>query len=172
MANKYTKTLVLKTTGGDVTLVGGKAQAVQNRLDNDARFIHFTNPNNEHQEDYYNIKSSACGACLFATVTSGVTTVADKVCEEALMACAPEITSITPATAGTAGGETITLKVTHIDTAAIVLVGGAVVAGTVNVAAGTITFTAPAHAAGAVLVSVVDGGKQSNEVTLTYAAAS
>ena len=84
MATGYTKTLVLKTTDGDVTLTGGKAQALQNRLDNDARFIHFTNADNDAEEDYYNIVSASCGACLFATVTSGTKTVADADCEEAL----------------------------------------------------------------------------------------
>lgn len=84
MATGYTKTLVLKTTDGDVTVEGGKAQALQNRLDNDARFIHFTDPTDEHKENYYNIVSASCGACLFATVTSGTKTVADADCEEAL----------------------------------------------------------------------------------------
>ena len=36
MATGYTKTLVLKTTDGDVTVEGGKAQALQNRLIIDA----------------------------------------------------------------------------------------------------------------------------------------
>ena len=84
MATGYTKTLVLKTTDGDVTVEGGKAQALQNRLDNDARFIHFTDPADEKVENYYNIVSASCGACLFATVTSGTKTVADAECEEAL----------------------------------------------------------------------------------------
>lgn len=169
MATKYTKTLVLKTTdGADVTLTGGKAQALQNRLDNDARFIHFTDPSDEATENYYNIVSASCGACLFATVTSGSTTTADKECEEALMACAPAITAIAPATASTAGGDTIVLTAEHFDSATILLVDGAVVAATLGVDAGTVTFTAPAHAEGEVEVSIVAGGKQSNEVTLTY----
>ena len=84
MATGYTKTLVLKTTDGDVTVEGAKAQALQNRLDNDARFIHFTDPSDEKTENYYNIVSASCGACLFATVTSGTKTVADADCEEAL----------------------------------------------------------------------------------------
>lgn len=167
MATKYTKTLVLKTTdGADVTLTGGKAHALQNRLDNDARFIHFTDPSDSAVENYYNIVSASCGACLFAVVTSGTTTAADKECEEALMACAPVITAIAPATAAIAGGDSIVLSVENFDAAAIVLVDGAVVAATAG--DGTLTFTAPAHAAGEVKVSVVSGGKQSNEVVLTY----
>ena len=90
MATGYTKTLVLKTTDGDVTVTGAKAQALQNRLDNDARFIHFTDPSNSTKENYYNIVSTSCGACLFATVTSGTKTVADAACEEQLKNCEEE----------------------------------------------------------------------------------
>lgn len=90
MATGYTKTLVLKTTDGDVTVTGAKAQALQNRLDNDARFIHFTDPSNSTKENYYNIVSASCGACLFATVTSGTKTVADAACEEQLKNCEEE----------------------------------------------------------------------------------
>lgn len=84
MATGYTKTLVLKTTDGDRTFQGGKAQALQNRLDNDARFFHATSVEDPKVEEYFNITSAACGACLFATVTSGKKTVADVECEEKL----------------------------------------------------------------------------------------
>lgn len=168
MANQYTKTVVLKTSAGDVTVTGTKALSIQSYLDNDPRFIHFTNGSNDKQEDYYNLASASCGACLFATVTSGVTTVSDLTCEESLNPCAPEITAITPNSVALAGGEVV-LTANNFDESVVVVVNDAVVEATPNVAEGKITFTAPAGTAGKVNVWLLGNGKQSNIVELTYA---
>lgn len=68
---KYTKTLTLKTDDGDVELKGGRAYAIQRQLDDNGQLIHFTNPENEKQTDYYKINGGSCKFCLVATVLAG-----------------------------------------------------------------------------------------------------
>lgn len=67
----YTKTLTLKTSDGDVTFTGGRAYAIQRQLDDNGGLIHFTNPSDDTQTDYYKIDGVSCQACLVATVTAG-----------------------------------------------------------------------------------------------------
>lgn len=85
MATKqYTKTLVLKTSTGDITLTAGRAYAVQRQLDDNGELIHFTNEENEKQTDYYKVNGVSCQFCLVATVTAGETTGEDLTCEDEL----------------------------------------------------------------------------------------
>lgn len=84
MATGYTKTLVLKTSDGDVTFTGGRAYAIQRQLDDNGELIHFTNPENDTQIDYYKVNGVSCQFCLVATVTAGTKEVEDPTCEDAL----------------------------------------------------------------------------------------
>jgi len=117
------------------------------------------------------LHSAACGACLFASVASGTTTTPDATCEESLTVnCVPVISSISPATAAVAGGDVITLQLNNNPenlNDVSVTVDGSNVAATVT--GSTVTFTAPAHAAGAVNVVVTANGQTSEPVVLTYA---
>lgn len=88
MAKSYTKTLVLKTAAGDVTLTGGRAYAVQRQLDDNGELIHFTNPDNAKQTDYYKVNGVSCQFCIVATVTAGDATIADTQPEETFGVCA------------------------------------------------------------------------------------
>ena len=83
MATGYTKTLVLKTSSGDVTFTGGRAYAVQRQLDDNGELIHFTNPDNDKQIDYYKVNGS-CQFCLVATVTAGTKESEALGCEDEL----------------------------------------------------------------------------------------
>ena len=84
MATGYTKTLVLKTADGDVTITGGRAYAVARQLDDNGDLIKVTNESDGSQVDYYKIRGASCGFCLVAQLISGTTTVADKECEDEL----------------------------------------------------------------------------------------
>ncbi len=74
---------------------------------------------------------------------------------------APTIASVTPISGPTAGGTAITVTGTNFVAGAAVTVGGAVATGVTVVNATTITATTPAHAAGAVAVSVTNSDGQS-----------
>lgn len=82
--DKYTKTLVLETSDGQVTLTDGAARALQRRLDDSERYIHITNE--DGAEVYYNISGSGVAA-LFATVTSGKTAGTELPCEDGIPNC-------------------------------------------------------------------------------------
>lgn len=92
MAEKvYTKTLVLKADGGDITLTGSRAYAVQRRLDDNGDLINFTDSVNKKQTNYYKINGNSCTFCLVATVTAGdaVPAESDKIkAEDELGKCA------------------------------------------------------------------------------------
>lgn len=91
MANTtgYTKTLVLKTSDGDVTFTGGRAYAIQRQLEDNGGLIHFTNPDNEAETDFYKIDGVSCQACLVATVTAGTKEV-EEINTEDDLACPEE----------------------------------------------------------------------------------
>ena len=92
MAEKvYTKTLVLKADGGDITLTGSRAYAVQRQLDDNGGLIHFTDSVNKKQTNYYKVNGNSCTFCLVATVTAGdaVPAETDKIkAEDELGKCA------------------------------------------------------------------------------------
>lgn len=92
MAEKvYTKTLVLKADGGDITLTGSRAYAVQRQLDDNGDLLHFTDSVNKKQTNYYKVNGNSCTFCLVATVTAGdaAPTEADKIkAEDELGKCA------------------------------------------------------------------------------------
>lgn len=92
---------------------------------------------------------------------------------------APLLDTISPRSASTAGGDTITLtgvgfKGTGATTSTTVYVDGAAVSSSnINVTdTGKLTFTAPAHAAGTINVHVVTSAGTSNTKSLTYATTS
>ncbi|MEU8569589.1 IPT/TIG domain-containing protein [Streptomyces pathocidini] len=83
---------------------------------------------------------------------------------------APVITSIFPTSGPLAGGNTVTITGTGFTSATAVSFGGTPATFIVN-SATQITATAPAHAAGAVNVTVTSPGGTSNAVPYTYVAA-
>ncbi|MFI1963269.1 beta strand repeat-containing protein [Streptomyces pathocidini] len=83
---------------------------------------------------------------------------------------APVITSLSPSSGPTSGGNTVTITGTGFTSATAVSFGGTPATFIVN-SATQITATAPAHAAGAVNVTVTGPGGTSNAVPYTYVGA-
>lgn len=81
---KYTKTLVMETSDGQVTLEGSEALALQRRLDDSGRYWHV---DNGAIRTYYDINSASCGFCKVATVTSGAATAEAIPCEDPMPDC-------------------------------------------------------------------------------------
>lgn len=83
---------------------------------------------------------------------------------------APTITSVTPATGSPIGGALVTIAGTDFDTSpAPTVTFGAAAATLEGSTADSLTVSAPAHAAGAVDVTVTNGdGQVSNGLTFTY----
>ncbi len=86
-----------------------------------------------------------------ATLTNGFT----------YLGPAPTITSVVPNTGTTAGGDSITINGTNFAAGATVTLGGSAATVT-NVTSTTISVTTPAHAAGAVTVSVTSNAQTAN----------
>jgi hypothetical protein len=86
---------------------------------------------------------------------------------------APTVTSSTPNTGTTAGGTAITIKGTGFLTGATVSLGGTAATGVTVVSSTSITTITPAHAAGAVTISVTNTDAQNGSLTngFTYTAA-
>ena len=84
---KYTKTLVLETSDGQVTLTGGAAQAMQRKLEDASRYFHLITNTATGEVTYYNVDSAACGFCQVATLTPGTEEAEGVTCEEALPDC-------------------------------------------------------------------------------------
>lgn len=82
----------------------------------------------------------------------------------------PYLRSVSPASGGISGGNTITILGAHLSTATSVAIGGTPVAVTV-VSDSQLTAVTPAHAAGAVTVAVTTIGGIADEITFTYVAA-
>jgi len=83
---------------------------------------------------------------------------------------APDVTSVTPTTVGTGGGDTVTVNGANFVSGAHVSFGGALAASVTVNNANTITAITPAHAAGTVNVSVTNTDGQSATLTsaITY----
>ncbi len=77
------------------------------------------------------------------------------------VAPAPTVTSVAPASGPIAGGTAITITGTNFAAGAAVTLGGAAATGVTVVTSTTITATTPAHAAGAVTVTVTNADTQS-----------
>lgn len=83
---KYTKTAVMTTTDGDVTLKQGEARAVQKFIDDNPRFLKITD-GDTGVITYYDMGSASCGFCKVLTITPG-TEAADEIpCEDPLPNC-------------------------------------------------------------------------------------
>lgn len=84
---KYTKTIVLETSDGQVTLTGGQARAMQRKLEDASRYFHIVTDAEKGEVTYYNVDSAACGFCKVATVTPGTEETEGVTCEDALPNC-------------------------------------------------------------------------------------
>src|SRR5882672_4084153 len=86
---------------------------------------------------------------------------------------APTVGSVAPASGPTSGGTSVTITGTNFVTGATVSFGGTAATNVSVVSATSITATTPAHAAGAVNVTVTNPGAQSGTLTngFTYTAA-
>src|SRR5262249_10247799 len=89
------------------------------------------------------------------TLTNGFTYVAE----------APSVLSVTPVSGTTAGGTLVTINGTGFVAGATVNIGGAAATGVTVVSGAKITATTPAHAAGAVNVTVTNLDTQSGTLT-------
>ena len=85
---QYTKTAVMKTSDGDVTLEQGEARAIQKMLDDNPRFfkIHDT----AGVVTYYDIMSASCGFCKVLTITPGTKASDEIPCEDGIPNCPAE----------------------------------------------------------------------------------
>ena len=81
---------------------------------------------------------------------------------------APTVTSITPNSGSSAGGNSVTITGTGFTAGATVSLGGTAATGVSVVSGTSITATAPAHAAGAVNVVVTNSDTQSGTLTNGY----
>jgi hypothetical protein len=81
----------------------------------------------------------------------------------------PTIASVTPASGSTSGGTAITITGTNYATGATVSVGGTAATGVAVVSSTTITATTPAHAAGAVSITVTNPNGQSGTKASAFA---
>lgn len=84
---KYTKTIVLETSDGQVTLTGGQARAMQRKLEDASRYFHLVTDADKGEVTYYNVDSASCGFCKVATVTPGTEDAEGVECEDALPNC-------------------------------------------------------------------------------------
>lgn len=105
-SNAYTKKIVLETDGGQVTLEGSAARALQRRLEGDPRYFHYTSA--AGVETYYDTDSVTCGFCKVATVTSDATEAEPLTCEDGLPNC-PDYVALNMHSATVKVNETVTL---------------------------------------------------------------
>lgn len=84
---KYTKTLVLETSDGQVTLTGNAARSMQRRLEDASRYFHLITDTERGEVTYYNVDSASCGFCKVATLTPGTEETEGVPCEDALPDC-------------------------------------------------------------------------------------
>ncbi len=83
---KYTQTLVIETSDGQVTLEQGEAHALLRALDDSSRYFKVTDPDTG-VKTYYDIRSSACGFCKVATLTPDTDDAEEIECEDPLPNC-------------------------------------------------------------------------------------
>ena len=84
---KYTKTIVLETSDGQVTLTGNPARAMQRKLEDASRYFHIVTDAKKGEVTYYNVDSAACGFCKVAVVTPGTEETEGVTYEDALPNC-------------------------------------------------------------------------------------
>ena len=86
---KYTKTLTLTTSDGDVELTGNAARTMQKNLEDNPRFVSIYDADTK-KTTYYDMDSAACGFCKVAELTSGKETGEAPECEDAIPNCPEE----------------------------------------------------------------------------------
>lgn len=101
---QYTKTAVMKTSDGDVTLEQGAARALQKQLDDSGRFFKNLDPETGVLT-YYDIFSAACGFCKVLTITPGTKAATEIPCEDGLPDCPEEPEEGTVVVDTPAGGD-------------------------------------------------------------------
>lgn len=84
---KYTKTIVVETSGGQVTLTGNDARDMQRRLEDSSRYWHYLSNPKTGEVTYYNVDSASCGFCKVATLTPGTAATTGVPCEEGIPNC-------------------------------------------------------------------------------------
>lgn len=86
---KYTKTLKLVTSEGEVTLTQNEARTMQKTLEDNPRFVKLYDATTK-KTTYYDMNSAACGFCKVAELTSGKEAGTAPECEDPIPDC-PEV---------------------------------------------------------------------------------
>jgi putative cell wall-binding protein len=145
-------------TGTTGISVGGQAATVVTVVDDHT--VTFTSP-----------AHAAGPADVTVTTPVGDSTHVGGFTYETLVAAAPTLVGVSPATGPTAGGTTVTLTGANLTGTSVVTVGGQPATHVTVVDSTTLTFTAPAHAAAAVAIAVTTpGGSVSLTDAFTYVA--
>lgn len=98
---KYTKTLKLTTSDGEVELTGNAARTMQKNLEDNPRFVSIYDAEAK-KTTYYDMDSAACGFCKVAELTSGKGAGEAPKCEDKVPNCPEE--SESGAESGTESG--------------------------------------------------------------------
>lgn len=96
---KYTKTLVLETSDGQVTLTQNEARTMQKVLEDNPRFVALYDATTK-KTTYYDMNSAACGFCKVAELTSGKEAGEAPECEDKIPNCPEESESGTTSESG------------------------------------------------------------------------
>lgn len=100
---KYTKTLTLVTSDGDVTLTGNAARTMQKTLEDNPRFVSLYDADTK-KTTYYDMDSAACGFCKVAELTSGKEAGEAPECEDKIPNCPEESESGSSVESGSGSG--------------------------------------------------------------------
>ena len=93
---KYTKTLKLITSDGEVELTQNEARTMQKTLEDNPRFVSLYDATTK-KTTYYDMDSAACGFCKVAELTSGKAEGEPLPCEDPIPNCpALEFEEVTP----------------------------------------------------------------------------
>ena len=94
---KYTKTLKLITSDGEVELTQNEARTMQKTLEDNPRFVKLYDADSK-ETTYYDMNSAACGFCKVAVLTSGKEAGDELPCEDPIPNCPEkEFEPVTPA---------------------------------------------------------------------------
>lgn len=100
---KYTKTLTLVTSDGDVELTGNAARTMQKNLEDNPRFVSIYDADAK-KTTYYDMDSAACGFCKVAELTSGKEAGEAPECEDKIPNCPEESESGSSTESGSGSG--------------------------------------------------------------------
>lgn len=100
---KYTKTLTLVTSDGNVALTGNAARTMQKNLEDNPRFVSIYDADAK-KTTYYDMDSAACGFCKVAELTSGKEAGEAPECEDKIPNCPEESESGSSTESGSGSG--------------------------------------------------------------------